>query len=96
MSITVKSRQSTFDLATQHNGDVRSVLDFCVKNEIPLAEDIQAGTQLENEENTIFKNELVISYFSSKNQELATGQPKTLPAPLGIGSMIIESSFIVD
>lgn len=93
MSI-VKQNQSVFDLSTQINGDVKSVLDFCLENDFSMTEDIQAGTPYVIAE-TEYKNEIVQGYFISKDQELATSEPKEEGQPGGIGVMIVESDFDV-
>lgn len=93
MSI-IKNNQSTFDISTQINGDVKSVVDFCIKNNLSITEDIAAGTPYEEAE-TEHKNDLVKDFFFNKNFELTTSEPKTLPTPLGIGGMIIASDFDV-
>lgn len=91
---TIKNNQSTFDISTQLYGDVRSVVDFCVKNNLPITEDIQAGTPYENTE-TEYVNELTQNFFFNKQIELTTSEPKTLPDAIGIGVMIVESDFDV-
>jgi tyrosine-protein phosphatase YwqE len=88
----VKENQSTFDLATQISGDVKSVLDYCIKNEISLTEKIPAGFEFKKIE-TIYKNDLVLNYFSSKSIELATDGVFVEAEVLGIGTMIIETNF---
>jgi len=88
----IKSYQSNFDFSTQINGDVKSVLDFCLKNEVSLTEKIPAGEKVERSD-TKYKNELIINYFQSKNSELATSEPISQGVILGIGNMKIESDF---
>lgn len=94
MSI-VKQNQSVFDYATQTNGDARAVIEFCLLNGFGLTQDLDAGTVVENAETSIYKNDDIINYFESKEIELTTGTPLTETLPLGIGTMIIESSFDV-
>lgn len=93
MSI-IKNNQSTFDVSTQINGDVKSVVDFCIKNNLPITEDVPAGTPYEVAD-TVHVNELVSEYFFNKSYELTTSEPKSLSAQGGIGVMIVESDFIV-
>ena len=93
MSI-IKNNQSTFDIATQINGDVKSVVDFCIKNNLSLTNDIAAGTPYEDA-TTEHVNELVRDFFFNKDYELTTSEPRALAAIIGIGTMIIESDFDV-
>jgi len=90
----VKQNQSTFDIATQLNGDIKSVLDFCLENDFSLTGELTAGTEYTNPE-TVYINEDVQEYFETKEQELTTSEPKDEGQPLGIGVMIVESDFDV-
>lgn len=94
MSI-VKQNQSPFDYTTQKNGDVRAVIEFCLLNGFGLTQDLSAGTEVIDAEDSQYKEDGVINYFESKNIELATGSPITETLALGIGTMIIGSSFDV-
>lgn len=93
--MTIKQNQSSFDFATQTSGDVKSVLDFCVLNELSLTDDLEAGSEGLIPEDTIYKNEIVVNYYESKEYELATSQPRSEGEILGIGTMIIEANFDV-
>ena len=90
----VKNNQSVFDIATQINGDVSSVLDLCVLNDLSLTETLEVGSEY-NEVETVFVNDTVEEYFFSKDLELTTREPIAETEPLGIGTMIIESNFDV-
>lgn len=94
MSVLVKNNQSTFDIATQVNGDVKSVVDFCIKNNLSFTQDLQPSTILEEPESDKVVP-LIRDFFFNGNYTLATGEPQTLPDETGIGSMIIESDFDV-
>lgn len=91
---TIKNNQSTVDISTQLNGDVRSVVDFCIKNNLNITEDININTTFVGVE-TIYKNEIVSEAFFKTDYELTTGEPKIKQAPAGIGTMTIGSSFKV-
>ncbi len=90
----VKQNQSTFDLATQIYGDVRSVLDFCVENDFSLTQDLAAGSSYVDTE-TIYQNDIVEDFYFNTDYELATSEPKAERQPIGIGTMIVESDFDV-
>lgn len=90
----IKNNQSIFDLATQINGDVRSALDLAVLNDFSLTDDIAAGTGYEAAD-TIYKNEIVESFFFNQEFELTTSEPRLQLDTIGIGTMIIESDFDV-
>lgn len=91
MSI-IKNNQSAFDISTQINGDVRSVVDFCIKNNLSLTQDIQPATPYDRA-NTLYFNEEIANFFINKDYELTTSEPKILIEPIGIGLMQIESDF---
>ena len=90
----LKNNQSLLDLATQINGDVKSALDLAVHNDFSLTDDIAAGTEYEEAE-TVYKNEIVESFFFNKDLELTTSEPRLELGPIGIGTMIVESDFDV-
>ncbi len=92
---TLKQNQSTFDYTTQKNGDVRAVIEFCLLNGFSLTQDLSAGAEVIDVESSDYTQDNVINYFESKNIELATGSPITETLQLGIGTMIIGSSFDV-
>ena len=91
----IKENQSPFDISTQTSGDVRSVFDFCLLNEIGFTDDIPAGSDFSIPVDTEFLNENIINYFDSKNIELVTGDVIVETELLGIGTMIIETNFDV-
>lgn len=95
MSI-IKNNQSAFDISTQIHGNVRSVVDFCIKNNFPITADFEPSTPYEDTE-TVYTNEIVQEFFFNREFELTTGVPKVedLIDPIGIGTMIIESDFDV-
>lgn len=90
----VKQNQSTFDLATQTSGDARSVLDFCLENDLEIASTLAAGSEVKVPANS-FKNNEVLSVYRTKGIELATGLALAPFEKLGIGTMIIETNFDV-
>jgi hypothetical protein len=93
--MTVKQNQSTLDLSTQINGDLRSLVDFCLQNNFSITEEIAAGTELVDV-NTNYKKPLIADFFLASETELATAKDSLTDADqVGIGSMIIGSNFYV-
>lgn len=92
--MTIKQNQSTFDFATQTSGDVKSVLDFCVLNNLNLTDNLEAGSEGLIPENTVYKNEIVTNYYESKGYELATNESRE-SFNYGIGQMVIGTTFEV-
>jgi len=104
-----KENQTLFDLAAQHYGDVKASYDLAFDNDLPIAGGVPIAslptettisTQIEpgqdlSEPASDFTDIDVKNFLSLRNKELATGTID-VPAPeLGIGTMIIETSFEV-
>jgi hypothetical protein len=92
--MTIKENQSTLDLATQHNGDAKSVVDFCLKNGLSITETLNSGGALELGESA-YIDDKIKQYYKAKGHELATGAARADADVLGIGSMIIGTNFDV-
>jgi hypothetical protein len=92
--MTVKQNQSTFDVATQINGDPRSVLDLCLENDLEIASTFNAGNEIKTPQSD-YKNEDVLSYYRAREIELATGLEIAPFEPIGIGTMILKTNFDV-
>lgn len=89
-----KQNQSTFDIATQSRGDVKSVLAFCLENDFSLASDLPAGSVVKIPESQ-YIDEDALSVYRSRGIELATGAGQIPSDGIGIGWMIIETNFDV-
>ncbi|MDN3671515.1 hypothetical protein QWY99_22190 [Flavobacterium branchiarum] len=100
MTVTVLVLQSWFDLAVQHTGSVMNAYELALANgDRSVTDDPISGEQIIIPSNiTILKKETV--YLKSKTAILATGITKgqldQLTPPIGIGTMIVGSTFIVD
>jgi hypothetical protein len=91
----VKENQSVFDLAAQNFGDVRAVIEFVRKNNLSLTQELASGDLVSSEISTKYVENDVVNYFESKERNLTTGTPLANIEVLGIGTMRINSSFIV-
>lgn len=89
-----KQNQTTFDLATQTAGDVRSVLELCLENDLQISENLIAGSEVSIPRSQ-YRNEDVLSFYRSRDIELATGESRAPDLPFGIGVMIIKTDFDV-
>lgn len=90
----VKQNQSMFDLSAQIFGDIRSVVDLAIQNNVSITQELEPGTEI-SLPNTVYVNEIVSSFFFNNSYELATSSTKSPTSGLGIGTMIVESDFIV-
>lgn len=93
--INVSSNQSLFDIAIQEDGNVLAVFDWALANNISITDMLVSGQQLKAQSSN-YRDTDVANYFKGKNQMVATGlNNEDLFPALGIGSMIIETNFIV-
>lgn len=90
--------QSLFDVAIQESGSILVAFDWALKNGLSLTEDLAPGQQLTSP-NSDFINADVAGYFKGKKQMIATGfnigDGQSMIPELGIGTMVIGSTFIV-
>ena len=90
--------QSLFDVAIQESGSILVAFDWALKNGLSLTEDLAPGQQLISP-NSDFINADVAGYFKGKKQMIATGfnigDGQSMIPELGIGTMVIGSTFIV-
>ncbi len=95
MKSTVLHNQNLFDISIQENGNVQTVFELALLNEISITENIQPAQKIEVVKSDLLVPELV-DYFINRQQKVATGSVDTLEIrPTGIGYMIIENNFIV-
>jgi hypothetical protein len=99
MTVTVLVLQSWFDLSVQHTGSVMNAYAIAFANsERSVTDDPIAGEQILIPDSlTVFKKE--VDYLKSKTAIPATGitlaELEQFKPPVGIGTMIIRSTFIV-
>lgn len=89
-----KQNQSTFDLATQTSGDLRSVLALCLENDLEIASSLIAGSEVSIPKNQ-YENNDILSFYRAREIELATAAEKAPEDLSGIGVMIIKTDFDV-
>lgn len=90
---TIIQNQSTFDIASESNGDVRAIVKTCLENGLSITQELQAGSTF-NEIETEFDDETVKSYYFSKSRQLATSEPISDLKPCGVDFWIVESDFV--
>lgn len=100
MTVTVLVLQSWFDLAIQHTGSVTNAYKIAFANgERSITDNPVSGEKIVIPDTVvIFKKE--IEYLKGKTAIPATGltlaELEQFKPPVGIGTMIIGSTFIVD
>jgi hypothetical protein len=94
--ITVLSNQSVLDIAIQEDGNVLAAFEWAIANGISITEELEPGQKLTSQV-SVFRNDDVARYFGGKKQMIATAMinESEINPPVGIGSMIIETNFIV-
>ena len=89
--------QSLFDVAIQEDGSVLSTFEWAIKNGLSITDNLEPGQKLSTPI-SVFRNDEVARYFTGKRQMIATAKIdniEIISPQLGIGSMIIETNFIV-
>lgn len=71
MIIKATENQSLFDVAIQYLGSILAAVDIALANNISVTATITPGMELKIPAST-FKNAEVASYFSGRNQNIAT------------------------
>jgi hypothetical protein len=98
MSIIVIENQSLLDISIEKNGNVLTLFDLALKNNLSITDDLYPGQKL-NEVTTSVDNNNVKNYFIGKKQKVATSVSadlmEILNPQLGIGKMAIGSTFII-
>lgn len=71
MKITVIGKQNLLDVALQEYGDVRSVFDVALSNNISITDELFAGMELSMPD-SVFDSKEVKNYFLGKNRKVST------------------------
>jgi hypothetical protein len=90
----VYSGQSFLDKVLETTGSIENAFEMTLLNEFSITDDLAVGTELKISKIT---NKSIANYFDESNRPasaLTTTQLLGLES-LGIGSMIIETNFIV-
>ena len=90
--------QSLLDIAVQSNGTALSVFEIAIKNGISITDELVPGQNIALFESEIIDREIV-DYFAAKKMTVATNyngtEEENIISDAGIGSMVIEATFIV-
>lgn len=90
--------QSILDIAIQHTGHVQNAFAIAVANGKSVSDDLFAGDDLIIPQTVLISSDIV-SYYSAKNIQPATGLTVTenasIPVLRGIGYMSIGKTFKV-
>ncbi len=95
--ITALVLQSWFDIALQYTGNASNAYDIAKANNKSLTDDIVGGQKVILPENLDFQNK-ELYFLTTKEIVPSTATNSTDPNDigfLGIGSMIIETSFTI-
>lgn len=97
MQTKVLHNQSLLDIAIQEDGSVMAAFEWAFKNALSITDELEAGRELVSP-NSSLRNADVADYFKGKRHLVATGFNGTIEnliPDLGIGTMAIGSTFIV-
>lgn len=98
MQKQVLHNQSILDIAIQNNGTSVSAFELAFENGLSITEELTPGQGLEVSK-SILIDTTIVAFFQNKNQIIATGfnnsENEDILPQLGIGTMIIGSTFIV-
>ena len=95
--VIVQDNQTLFDIAILNDGTCDSAFDWAVANGISITDDLLVGTNMVLS-TSIFTNDDIANYFKARNHMVATAltlDHNMLVAQTGIGTMTIESTFII-
>lgn len=85
-TINALHNQNLFDIALQTQGDIRSVIEVALQNELSITDVLFSGVQLQIEPTT-FKNNDIVTYYQRRNQSIATN------TILGVDYFLFTSSI---
>lgn len=89
--------QSVLDVAVQESGSVMAAFEWALANGVSITDELQPGQELVFPTSGFLNSDVAI-YFKGKKQMIATafnGEIENLIPDLGIGTMAVESTFIV-
>ena len=94
MKRITKQGQSFVDKVVQYTGNFENVLEMALLNGKSITDDLEIGEELKASSVT---NKRVVDFFNTTNEPATTlnNLQKDEVENLGIGKMIIESTFIV-
>ena len=92
MRITSRQGQWLGDIAVRESGDITSVIEMAVDNNISITENLIVGTELMKTEAI---NRRVMNYYDINEIHPATAMEREPGTPGGIGYMAVGITFIV-
>lgn len=95
MQKTALHNQSAFDYCLQHTGSVSGIIEFADRNGLSITDELKAGDSFEP---GIVEDVEIYSYFKNKSAIPATAITEVEIneiETLGIGAMIVGTSFII-
>jgi len=98
MQKQVLHNQSLLDIAIQNNGTLTSAFELALVNGLSITEELTPGAIINVPESSLIEV-TIAAYFQRKGQIIATAfnasDGQDILPKLGIGTMAIESTFIV-
>jgi hypothetical protein len=92
------SGQSLSDISVQEDGNIETVFEWALKNNVSITEKLSPGNVLETP-NSDLKDLAISQFFNGIKKKISTGITNENSAVIipdeGIGAMVIEDSFIV-
>lgn len=92
--------QSWFDISIKHTGNVLNAFDIALANDQSITDKIDVNAIIVIPDNLLLNNK-ELQYYNARNINPATGLTLTnenmvIGKEIGIGAMVIGSTFIVD
>lgn len=72
MQVVILHNQSLLDVALQHSGNIESIFEIILANDLSLTDEVKAGQTLIMP-NIISKDNDILSYYTAKKIQPATG-----------------------
>lgn len=98
MQKQVLHNQNLLDIAIQNNGTLTSALELALENGFSITEELTPGDSIKVPESNFIET-TIVAFFQRKGQIIATGfnasDGQNILPKLGIGTMAIQSTFIV-
>ncbi len=92
MRIISKQGQWLGDIAVRESGDISSVVDMAIENNLSVTENLKVGTELLKLEAI---SRRIMNYYDINNIYPATSMERDSGTPGGIGYMAVGITFIV-
>ena len=98
MLVTVKHKQSLFDIAIQENGNLLDIINMAITNGLSITNELVVDSEVQHALAPTASTEIV-AYYKKNDIRPATVLTEEASAPgelfEGIGFMAIEDNFII-